>query len=154
LAGYVEVAKYFMTVLIRRPQAERFFVMNIQGDKQMNRKEISAPSMLLDLNQEISGILSEKPWHETGRNSRTIAKYSNFRIVLAALHKGAELEKHQAKGCISIQVLRGRILVRLAEHAIEISKENLLSLDNAIPHAVEALEDSIFLITMSFNAQI
>jgi quercetin dioxygenase-like cupin family protein len=153
LAGYVEVAKNFMIVLIQRPQVERFFAMNIQGE-QMNRKEISAPSMLLDLNQEIAGILSEKPWHETGRNSRTIAKYSNFRIVLAALQKGAELEKHQAKGCISIQVLKGRILVRLAEKTIEISKENLLSLDSGIPHAVEALEDSIFLITMSFTAEI
>ncbi len=119
-----------------------------------NRKEISAPSMLLNLNEEIGGILSEKPWHETGRGSRTIAKYSNFRIVLAALQQGAELERHQAKGCISIQVLKGCIRVRLPQDVIEMSKENLLALDNAIPHAVEALEDSIFLITMSFRAEI
>jgi quercetin dioxygenase-like cupin family protein len=119
-----------------------------------NGKRLSAPSMLLNLNEQIDGILSEKPWHETGRNSRTIAKYSNFRIVLAALKQGVALEKHQAKGCISIQVLKGRIRVHLPEDVIDMSKEKLLSLDNAIPHAVEALEDSIFLITMSFNAEI
>jgi quercetin dioxygenase-like cupin family protein len=118
-----------------------------------NRKRLSTPSML-NLNEEMDAILSEKPWHETGRNSRTIAKYSNFRIVLAALKQGASLEKHQAKGCLSIQVFKGRIRVCLPQDVIDMSKEKLLTLDNAIPHAVEALEDSIFLITMSFTAEI
>jgi quercetin dioxygenase-like cupin family protein len=119
-----------------------------------NGKGLYAPSMLINLNEEMDKIFSEKPWHETGRNSRTIAKYSNFRIVLAALKQGAALEEHQAKGCISIQVLKGRIRVHISEEVIDISKEKLLALDNAVPHAVEALEDSVFLITMSFSAEI
>lgn len=111
----------------------------------------SGGSVLLGLNDQIDEVLSERPWDETGRNARTLAKYSDFRVVLTALKKGTSLDEHRAKGCISIQTLRGRISVRLQEQEFEISNGQLLVLNVGLPHAVNAIEDSVFLITMSFK---
>jgi quercetin dioxygenase-like cupin family protein len=115
-----------------------------------NNNSAARPALLLRLNEEISGILAETPWQQTGRNAKTLAKYSNFRIVLTALKQGSALEEHRAKGCISIQILQGRVRVTAGGEVLELSRGELVALDHAVPHAVQALEDSIFLITMSF----
>ena len=111
---------------------------------------LKGPAQLLHLKDEISGIKSEAAWTETGKNARTLAKYSDFRIVLTALKQGGTLQKHQAKGCVSIQALEGRIRVRLPQDEVELITGNLIALDNAVSHEVEAIEESVFLITMSF----
>jgi quercetin dioxygenase-like cupin family protein len=115
-----------------------------------NNNSAARPILLLKLKEEISGILAETPWQQTGRNAKTLAKYGSFRIVLTALKQGSSLEEHRAKGCISIQLLEGRVRVTAAAEVHELSQGELLALDHAVPHAVQALEDSIFLITMSF----
>lgn len=115
-----------------------------------NHNSAARPALFFRLNDEVSGILAEAPWQQTGRNARTLAKYANFRIVLTALKQGSALEEHRAKGCISIQMLEGRVRITAGGEVLESSKGELVALDHAVPHAVQALEDSIFLITMSF----
>ena len=116
-----------------------------------NNSSAAQPVLLLRLNDEISGILAETPWQQTGRNARTLAKYASFRIVLTALKQGSALEEHRAKGCLSIQMLEGRVRVTAGGEVLELSRGDLVALDHAVPHAVQALEDCIFLITMSFS---
>lgn len=72
-----------------------------------------------------------------------------MRIVLIALHKGAEMAKHLAQGIISLQVLEGHIIFTTEEHCVELGKGEMLALHERIPHCVQAKEETIFLLTLT-----
>jgi len=60
------------------------------------------------------------------------------------------MNKHHVDARISIQALEGRLRVRLPDQIVEVAAGALIALDYAIPHSVEALEESAFLITISW----
>jgi hypothetical protein len=51
---------------------------------------------------------------------------------------------------VSIHALEGKIRIRLPEEHIEVSAGELMALDYGIPHEIEALEESAFLLTISW----
>ena len=61
------------------------------------------------------------------------------------------MAEHRAEARISIQALVGRIRLHLPERQpLELSAGQLLALDCGMPHDVEALEESAFLVTVSW----
>jgi quercetin dioxygenase-like cupin family protein len=99
---------------------------------------------------EIAQLHDEEVWARTGRNSKTLVKQPDFRIVLMALKKGGRLEKHSADARTSIQMLKGRVKLQLAEQTVDLQEGHLLVLDRALEHELEALEESAILLTISW----
>jgi quercetin dioxygenase-like cupin family protein len=61
------------------------------------------------------------------------------------------MDEHRAEARISIQGLVGKIRLHLPGRApVELSAGQLLALDCGMPHDVEALEESAFLLTVSW----
>ena len=61
------------------------------------------------------------------------------------------MNEHRAEARISIQALVGKIRLHLPEQEpLELSAGQLLALDCGMPHDVEALEESAFLLTVSW----
>jgi quercetin dioxygenase-like cupin family protein len=121
------------------------------GTKGLNRLPyLAEPLLRFDLQQELRELRREDSWsRETGRSSKTLAKYSDFRIVLVLMKPATHMNEHRAEARISIQGLVGRIRLHLPEQkTIELSAGQLLALDCGIPHDVEALEESAFLLTV------
>ena len=58
---------------------------------------MAGPFLEFDLGREIQQLRQEDTW-SGGRNSKTLVKYADFRLVLMALRSGARIEEHQAKG--------------------------------------------------------
>lgn len=78
-------------------------------------------------------------------------KYPDFRIVLVLMKAATHMAEHRAEARISIQALVGRIRLHLREQEpLELSAGQLLALDCGMPHDVEALEESAFLLTVSW----
>lgn len=102
-----------------------------------------------DLESEISTLESHKPWPR-GLTSKMLLKTSDLRIVLIVMQAGARMEEHHNDGRISIQVLRGAIRTRVQNEAIDLKPGRLLALDRSIKHEVEAREDSVVLLTISW----
>lgn len=50
-----------------------------------------------------------------------------MRIVLIALHKGAEMAKHIAKGAIRVQVLEGLLQFKIDMESIKLNKGQMLA---------------------------
>jgi quercetin dioxygenase-like cupin family protein len=71
-------------------------------------------------------------------------------IVLLLMKANTRMNKHHVDARISIQALEGRLRVRLPDQMVELPAGELIALDYAIPHSVEALEESAFLITISW----
>jgi quercetin dioxygenase-like cupin family protein len=81
-------------------------------------------------------------------------KQPDFRIVLIALKKGGHLEEHKADGRISIQTISGHIRLRILEQSVDLPAGQLLALDRGLRHDVEALEESSFLLTISWQKSV
>ncbi len=85
-----------------------------------------------------------------GRNSTTLVKNEDFRIVLTVLQSNALVHEHKATGRISVQALSGHIQMHVEDKVFDLPAGHLLALDRALPHDVKALEDSAFLLTIAW----
>jgi quercetin dioxygenase-like cupin family protein len=111
---------------------------------------LTAPLMSFDLEREIAHLREEEAWPRTGRNSKTLVKQPDFRIVLIALQKGGHLEEHSADARISIYTLSGHVKLQLPKQTVDLPHGHLLVLDRALAHDLEALEESAVLLTISW----
>ena len=103
-----------------------------------------------ELAKETEQLRQEDAWNTTSRNAKTLVKYADLRIVLMAMKSGIRMEGHKADGSVSIQGLTGNLRVHLANQTVEVPAGRLLTLERGLPHDVEAMEDSSFLLTISW----
>jgi quercetin dioxygenase-like cupin family protein len=125
------------------------------GIEALNRLPgLAEPLLQIDLDRELQQLRREDSWQrETGRSSKTLAKYPDFRIVLILMKSGTRMRQHRAEGRISIQQLRGQVRIHLADRKVNLSTGHLLVLDCGVLHDVEALEESALLLTISWRRQ-
>lgn len=107
------------------------------------------PILTFDLNAETNRLREENAW-QGGRDSKTLVKNEDFRIVLTVMKANALLHEHKATGRISVQVLSGHIQMHVQDEVFDLPAGNLLALDRDVPHDVTALEDSAFLLTIAW----
>ena len=105
--------------------------------------------MEFDLPAEIHRLQAETRW-STGQNARTLIKYEDFRVVLTALQAKVRIPEHKAEGRISVHVLSGHIQLRASGRTFSLRRGGLLAIDQGVPHDVEALEESAFLLTIAW----
>jgi quercetin dioxygenase-like cupin family protein len=112
---------------------------------------LASPFLRINLAEELRRLRNEQSWQRsTGRSSKTLAKYPDFHMVLVLMKANTRMNKHHVDARISIHALEGRLRVRLPDQVVEFAAGELIALDYAIPHGVEALEESAFLITISW----
>jgi len=109
----------------------------------------SGPVLDLDLMTMAEQLRYEAAWSD-GRNSRTLVKHTDFRLILTVMRAGAHLHRHQARGTVLIQVMSGRIRARVLDDVIDVHGGHALSLDPHLEHEVEAVEESALLITIAW----
>ncbi len=98
---------------------------------------------------ELRRLREEDSWTRgSGRSSKALAKYPDFRTVL--MKPGSEMKEHHADARISIQTIQGRVRLQLPDRAVELGGGELMCLESGIAHDVKALEESAFLITVSW----
>ncbi len=110
---------------------------------------IDAPLVMINLPEFIIQLKSEDTWKNSDRNSITVYKTNGLRIVLLALHEGAELIKHTAAGHISVQVLEGEIKFNTEKESVQLITGNMIALHKGLPHSVQAIKESVFLLTLT-----
>lgn len=110
---------------------------------------VNASLVTIDLPRFMEQIKKEQAWLNGPRNAITVFKSERLRLVLIALHSGAELPTHTADGTISVQVLEGNIQFGTAGESVQLGKGQMVTLHEKIPHSVLALEESLFLLTLA-----
>ena len=110
---------------------------------------LDAPLVSIDIPSFIEQLKQESTWKESDRNTITVFKTNGLRIILIALHEGAEMAKHKAEGIISVQVLEGQLKFTTDIKSVELSKGQMLALHERIPHSVLALKEAVFLLTLT-----
>jgi quercetin dioxygenase-like cupin family protein len=122
------------------------------GPREWPGPRLAASTAHLNLADEIERLRSEPAWKEFDRNAKTLVKNPELRVVLLALKSGARLEQHWAAGPITIQALAGRLRVHLPDHTVDVAVGELAAIAPGTRHAVEALEPSVFLLTIALAA--
>ena len=112
-------------------------------------RHLDDPIRKIDLAREARELRADETWQREGHNAKTLIKNDSLRIVLIDMHEGARLGEHQTDSRISIQVLTGKVSVRLSGTSHALAAGQLLAVDESIPHDVEALEPSTFLLTLA-----
>lgn len=118
--------------------------------KEQELAALTAPLLTFNLAAETERLRGEDHWLKDGRISETLVKYSDFRIVLILMRAGMLMQEHKADARISIQGLSGRLMVQLPEKTVELSSGDLLVLEKCLPHDLRAIEDSAFLLSISW----
>ena len=107
------------------------------------------PVLTFDLPALLAQVRREGTWASASRAGRTLVKTQGLRVVLMALHAGATIPAHQADGPISVQMIEGTLTFRTEAHTFTLRPGQLLALQAGIPHAVEAVDEAAFLLTIA-----
>lgn len=103
---------------------------------------------LFDLPGAAAGLRGEPVYSGSGRSGTTLVKHSELRVVLQALRQGAGLAEHHAPGPITVQVLEGELEFTVGDSVHALRPGSLLVLPAGVPHAVHAVQDAVFLLTI------
>jgi len=122
------------------------------GSPQRPPHELSEPVTILDLLQEADALRREPAWTQGDRNAKTFVKEADLRVVLTILKQGTMIREHQVPGTAIVQVLSGRVRLRLPSQEVDLPAGRLVILERDLPHDVEALEESAFVISIAWSA--
>jgi quercetin dioxygenase-like cupin family protein len=111
-------------------------------------RQLDLPLMSFMIPDEITAMRSTQQWTSTGRGAKTLVKNDDLRIVLVALSVGKTIHEHHAEGAISVYVAQGAIRFTTEGKEQVLGSGSLLTLAATLPHQVEALEDSAFVLTV------
>ena len=91
---------------------------------------------------------------EPGANQTfTVRTTSGTALVsVSALKAGARIAQHKAPGQLTIQTVSGYLRCQAARTDTDLPAGHLLALEQNVSHEVEAIEESVFLLTIASPA--
>ena len=111
-------------------------------------QHLSAP-VKLNLASELENLEAVQP-SKLHPRAKALLKSDDLRLVLISLATGARLDRHHADGSVSIHVLRGALGVRVPQQEYQLHAGELLMLPAGVPHDVEAIDETAFLLTIAW----
>jgi len=112
---------------------------------------VAGAALTYDMAAEAAALMREPTWQAHGHNAKTLVKHPDFRVVLIALKAGARMQEHKTDQCVTIHTLSGSLRIHLPESTLDLSTGALLALEQTVLHDVEALADSVFLLSLGWS---
>jgi len=106
--------------------------------------------MVFGLTDELERLRDEEQWREGDRNSRTLAKDVDFRLLLTVLRDGATLEEGDGDARVSVQLLEGRGVLELEKDEAELEAGDVAVIDAGQSWRLRAAGDCGLLLTLAW----
>ena len=119
------------------------------GSPQRPARQLAGAVLSFDLMDEIVSLQQEESWRRGDRNARTLVEEPGLRVVLTVLRGGARIREHRTDGWVTIQTLQGYIRVETPDETVDLLPGRLVTLRTGVPHDVDAIELSAFLLTIA-----
>ena len=114
---------------------------------------VQGTALKFDLQAEAAALVQEPTWRAHGHNAKTLVKHPDFRVVLIALKAGARVSEHKTDHCVTIHALEGRLRLHVPGYpALELAQGELLALEQTVVHDIEAVADSVFVLSLGWSA--
>lgn len=81
-----------------------------------------------------------------------LVKTSDMEVIRMVISKGKKIPDHSVSGKISVQCLEGHTLFGVGSEMRELKEGDWLYLDGDQTHSLEAVTDSVLLVTILFTA--
>lgn len=111
-------------------------------------RPVTVPLLHVRLAEQLERFKQESTWRTSGRDAITLTKEPALRLVLMRLSKGTKLAEHKAAGPLVLHVLSGSVIFRTGSRTETVRDGELIVLESAIEHEVEAVEDTACLLTL------
>ncbi len=121
------------------------------GTEERPPQNLGGSVLTFDLDEEIAQLHREESWRRDDQNAKTLVKDGDVRIMLIALKAGARLPEHHLPARIAIQTLAGQLHVVMSDQTTTLKAGSLVTLEGGLVHAVEAIEESAFLLTIAWR---
>ena len=121
------------------------------GEDRLRRAPVErfeGPSHAFDLGAVAARLRDEDHPARHGHRQMTIVQRDHITHVVFAFDEGGKLPEHRAPGLVTIHVHAGKLRVMEDGREHELPAGRLLVLDAKVPHSVEALEESVMLLTV------
>lgn len=115
-------------------------------------RAIDGTYIFVDIPSFVNQLIQEKAWEKNDRNGITVFKSTNITMVITALQAGAAIRNNSVNGFITLQILEGNTRITTNDGDIDAVKNQLITFHPQVHHSVEALSDSIILLTY-FNKE-
>lgn len=106
--------------------------------------------MDFSLREELEALRSEDQWQDGDRNSRTLAKDVDFRVLLTVLHDGATLDEQDGDARCSIQLLEGAAELSVDGQTTDLAGGGLAVVDAGLRWELRARGDAAVLLTLAW----
>jgi quercetin dioxygenase-like cupin family protein len=116
-------------------------------------RPVTVPLLHVRLAEQLERFKQEPTWRTSGRDAITLTKEPALRLVLMLLSKGTTLSEHKAAGSLVLHVLSGSVIFRTGSRTETVGAGELIVLEAAIEHEMEAVEDSACLLTLTGRFQ-
>jgi mannose-6-phosphate isomerase-like protein (cupin superfamily) len=106
--------------------------------------------MVFSLPGEIEALRSEEQYRNGDRNSATLAKEVDFRVLLSVMREGAELDEQDGDARASVQVLDGSATLIVGGGEADLSTNDVATIDAGRPWVLRATSDCALLLTLAW----
>ena len=120
------------------------------GSDEREARSLVAPLLGFKLADEAVRLRAESAYIDGDRNARTLVKAGSFRLVLLAFRTGASFDENDQRGTLALQVLEGRLAVRVGGDGMEIAAGEVAVVPADNPWTALALIDGLLLIHLSW----
>lgn len=110
-------------------------------------------SMTFELAAVAHEMRCEGAYDREGHTARTLVREPDLRIVLMAMDAGSVVKEHRADETTSIHTVSGHVRLRFVDRVTDMPNGRLLMIERGLSHSVEALEESVLLLTLGWHAK-
>ncbi len=96
---------------------------------------------------EVVNLQSLKP-NMPGDSTFALVKTSDMEVIRMVIHQGKKIPEHKVPGQISVQCVTGHTSFGVGSETRELAPGDWLYLDRNQPHSLEAITDSVLLVTV------
>lgn len=109
----------------------------------------AVPLFHVRIGEKLEQLRQEPAWRQRRRNAITLIKQPALGVILMLLGPGSKMHEHQAAGPMTLQVLSGSVRFLAAGQTLTLGSGEVVILESAVEHEVEALEESSCLLTLA-----
>ena len=106
--------------------------------------------MVFSLPAEIDALREEDQYKNGDRNSATLAKEVDFRVLLTVLRSGATLDENDGDARTSVTVLDGSATLSLEREESDLSEKDVAVIDSGNAWNLRATSDCAVLISLAW----
>lgn len=117
----------------------------------MSGVQSAEQGVVFDLSVVDRELRQEDAYQRAGHTARTLVRSPDLRVVVLVMKGGARIAEHQAQQSASIHTVSGQLRLHLPDRTVDLPAGQILALAPGLRHDVEAISDTMFVLTLGFS---